>query len=367
MNFLVDCHSFDSKISQGITTYISGIYRYLPNFAPDINFYFAASNIDAIKKIFGEGDNIKYIKLSSKQKWKRLLFEFPLLIKKHHIDVAHFQYISPLLKNCKTIVTLHDILFIDYPQYFPYTYRLSKGVLFRLSAMKSDLLCTVSGYSKDQIVHHYKIDSNRILITPNAVLPDFKKIEGERPRNFPLKYILYVSRIEPRKNHIAIIKAFTRLNLAQKGYTLVLIGKETVTTPEFHEIITNEKFNKNIRLIPQVDCDTLKLWYKHASLFIYPSIAEGFGIPPLEAAMAGTKVISNNSTAMADFTFFGDNLIDISDSKLLDNRIMEALNAPSNMRMIAETKKIIASKYNWETIAHNFNNSLNYFRDRIIT
>lgn len=123
MRLLIDCHCFDFEISQGITTYIQGIYSELPDLAQDIEFFFVASNIGKIKRIFGERENIHYVPLVSKNKIYRLLFEIPDIIRKNNIDVAHFQYVSPLIKNCKTIVTLHDILFVDYPQYFPFPYR----------------------------------------------------------------------------------------------------------------------------------------------------------------------------------------------------------------------------------------------------
>lgn len=238
MKLLVDCHCFDYKINQGITTYLKGIYTQLPKLSPEIDFYFVAENIKNIMKIFGNSRNIYYIPLTSKNRIYRLFFEIPKIIKKNNIDIAHFQYVSPIIKNCKTIVTLHDILFIDYPQYFPFSYRFSKTLPFKLSAKRADLLCTVSAYSKERISKIFKIKEADIAITPNAVDPAFYKIEGERPTNFPKKYILYVSRIEPRKNHKLIVESFNRLGLNNAGYELVFIGRETVPTPELHSTIS---------------------------------------------------------------------------------------------------------------------------------
>lgn len=357
-NYLVDCHCFDSNLSQGITTYIEGIYKYLPHIAKDINFYFVASNLNKIQKIFGCGDNIKYIPLKSKDRINRLFFEIPKIIKKYNIEYAHYQYICPFIKNCKTIVTLHDILFVDYPQYFPFTYRLFKGLMFKISARRADMLCTVSEYSREQISRHYKINKEEIVITPNAVSKEFYSINGDKPEFFPEKYILYVSRIEPRKNHIAIIKAFKRLKLADDNYNLVFIGKETVATPEFHRALNNltDNIKKRIKVISQSSFAELKLWYKYASLFVYPSFAEGFGIPPIEAAAAEVPVICNNSTAMSEFSFLGKNLIDISDENVLDDRIIDCIyNKSFDLETISHKVKQI---YDWKTIAVNFNNSL---------
>ena len=143
MKLLIDAHCFDYKTSEGINTYIRGIYSELIKSAEEIDFYFIASDIAKIQCIFGSKKNVHYIQLSSKNKFYRLLFEVPAIVRKYQIDYAHFQYTTPLIKNCKTIVTLHDILFVDYPNLFPFSYRLIKGILFKLSAKRADVLLTV--------------------------------------------------------------------------------------------------------------------------------------------------------------------------------------------------------------------------------
>lgn len=255
---------------------------------------------------------------------------------------------------------------MDYPQYFPFLYRLFKGFAFKISASRSDLLCTVSAYSLNQISYHYGISKNKIVITPNAVSKDFfsiidkeiKAIDGQEIG----KYILYVSRIEPRKNHVAIVDAFERLKLASRGYNLVFIGQETVSTPNlWHRIEKlSPEIKSRIRFISQTSYEELKLWYKNASLFIYPTFAEGFGIPPIEAAACGVPVICNNATAMSDFTFFGKNLIDINDRSLLDCRIMDILDK-KEQRIEAQIRAEIEAKYNWKNIAESFYNNLSLF------
>lgn len=355
MNLLVDCHCFDFKMSQGITTYIKGIYTNLPNLYPEFNFFFVAENIEEVKNVFGVEKNIEYVPLTSKNRIYRLFFEIPKIIKDYNIDVAHFQYVSPVLKNCKTIVTLHDVLFLDYPQYFPLWYRISKILPFRLSAKRADLLCTVSTYSQERISSLFKINKDDIVITPNAVDYEFYDIKGDRPAFFPDKYILYVSRIEPRKNHIEIVKAFNRLRLSEEGYKLVFIGRETVPTPSLHSLINElpQKDRECILLISQSPFKELKLWYKYADLFVYPTLAEGFGIPPIEAAVAKTPVVCNSATAMSEFSFFNENLIDINNRELLDSTIRKALQF-KNYEELINISDIIRSKYNWKTIAESF-------------
>lgn len=351
---LVDMHSFDSPLLQGITTHLHGLYTRLPKMAPDIEFIFAAHDIDRIRRIFGEGDNIRYRELKSKGRIRRLSFEFPLLAIKVRAKAAHFQYVGPPVKTCPTIITLHDILFMDYANFFPLSYRMTKAPAFEMSARQADLLCVVSEYTRSRILSHYNIPREEIAVIPNGVDEDFFNPDVPRLPEMPDKYILYVSRIEPRKNHAGAIEAFDRLGLADKGYSLVMIGAKAIPSPEIAAAMMKMSPSAREKVIfyGQVDQQKLHSWYHHASLFIYPALAEGFGIPPLEAAAAGVPVICNNATSMSDFTFFGDNLIDVNNRRLLDNRILENLSRPpENLDKIADTVRTI---YNWDTAALSF-------------
>lgn len=360
MKILVDAHCFDYNTSEGINTYIKGLYSEVIKIAEEIDFYFVANNINRLADIFGEHHNVHYVKLTAHNKIQRLFIEIPSLISKYKIDIAHFQYTAPLIKNCKTIVTLHDILFKDYPDMFPWKYRLSKDILFKISAKRADLLLTVSEYSKDRIIHYYKIPSDKLSITPNAVSEDFFNINSVNAKSFVKNqgidnYILYVSRIEPRKNQIAVLKAYIELNLFTKGYDLVFIGRKTLPVPDFDKYIEQlpTHIRAKIHIYNQVPYPNLKLWYKAASLFIYPALAEGFGIPPIEAGAAGIPCICSNRTAMRDFSFFGHNLIDPDDEKQMKNSILENLKM-TNSESLKKISNQIHSKYNWETIAKNF-------------
>src|SRR5690606_38990805 len=116
-SFFIDCHVFD-KGFQGTRTYIEGLYKEL---VKDENsmFYFASNEPENLKKVFGQGDNCHYLKYKSFTAVGRLLFEIPLMLRRHKIDFAHFQYRVPPIKVGRYIVTIHDVLFEDFPDYFP--------------------------------------------------------------------------------------------------------------------------------------------------------------------------------------------------------------------------------------------------------
>ena len=152
MNILVDAHIFDDK-HQGTRTYLKGLYSELIVIAENWHFFLVAQDIENLKKEFGVHKNVTYLPLKSQNKFYRLLIELPLIIKRNRIDYAHYQYISPPIKNCKQIVTIHDILFEqkEFKSFFPLKYRIINSTLFKTSARRADILLTVSEYSKRKI------------------------------------------------------------------------------------------------------------------------------------------------------------------------------------------------------------------------
>lgn len=211
IKLFVDCHYFGTFYS-GVTTYIKGIYNVLVNYE-DFEIYLVSTTAGKLSQDFPD-ERFRYIELKSESRLKRYLYETPKLIEKYGIEYAHFQYIVPPFKRCKYLVTIHDILFEDYPNLFPLGYRIARSALFRFSAQKADILLTVSEYSRRQISTHYGVPYNAILVAPNGVCDEYatsEKENGRHSRNNGVQYILYVSRLEPRKNHKTLIEAFVEL------------------------------------------------------------------------------------------------------------------------------------------------------------
>lgn len=360
MNILIDAHVFD-ETHQGSRTYLKGLYQELVKLLPEISFFFAAYNFESIRTEIGDYPNVHFVQLK-RGKYLRLLVEMPYIIRKYKIDYAHFQYISPPVKNCKTIVTVHDILFKDFTSLFPLKYRIINNFLFRLSAKRANVLLTVSEYSRQRIAFHYEIPLNKIGITPNGISQNFFGVANSRQKSeFKHKYnlnqyILYVSRIEPRKNHLLLLRAFSELRLWERNYKLVCIGKKDFS---YHDIdlfleTSLEECRGNVVLLQDINDSELRAFYTNANLFIYPSIAEGFGIPPIEAVAGGTATLCSNTTAMSDFTFLGDDLFDPYNLDELKTKILDKLSKPADLNRTATLKQTVAEKYSWSKSARSF-------------
>jgi glycosyltransferase involved in cell wall biosynthesis len=354
VNFFVDCHVFDGNL-QGTTTYLKGLYQELIN-DKSKNFFLAAHNIENLQSIFGNHENVIYLKYASKNKIFRLLYDIPKLITKHKIDCAHFQYVVPPIKKCHYIVTIHDVLFLDYPQYFPLLYRIKNRFLFEKSAKKSDLVLTVSQYSKDKIEEHFNVINVKII--PNAVDPEYFKQYNKDTEAQIVKskynlenYFLFVSRWEPRKNHHSLLRTFVE-NEHYKKYKLVLVGDDAIKNKaynNYYQLLENDIKEKIVRL-KNVDFQDLLHLIRAAKLPIYPSLAEGFGIPPLESIACGIPTVCSNTTAMSDFDFIGDCLFDPLSTNDLNSKISNALND----NLLEEKKHQVEKKYNWDSSAKIF-------------
>lgn len=249
---------------------------------------------------------------------------------------------------------MHDLLFLDYPQYFSCSYKLKNGFLFKRSAKRADILLTVSEYSKEAISRIFEISREKICVTPNAVLSvdDNLAIPNVKKKFGLDKFILTVSRIEPRKNHLMLLKAFNDLNLAAKGYKLVMVGVPDLKYKEFSDYYNKlEPLVKDAVVMKPVPFPELVGLYQLASLFVFPSCAEGFGIPPLEALEYGCPVLCSHATAMAEFNFPKEWTFDPYDEGELKQKMSFLLQHRPNLE---DEKEVLKKKFNWDVIADGF-------------
>lgn len=362
IKIFIDAHCFD-KEHQGTRSYIKRLYVELSKIAPNIEFYFGAQDISGLAIELKEVQNCKFVKYNSSGTLSRLLFEIPLIIWKNKIDFAHFQYISPFIKNCKQIVTTHDVLFNDFKSEFSLVYRITRTILFKRSIQNADVKTTVSEYSKRSINKHFNINLNEICVTPNSISPDFfisydKNISKAHIKNkFKVEnYLLYVSRFEPRKNHVQLLKTYLNLKLYEKKYYLVLVGHMSIKTPEFEILLdsVDKKIRNFILINYSVNDDDLFHFYRGANVFVYPSKAEGFGLPPVEAAALKIPVICSNTTAMSDFSFFGEYHINPNNHELFSEKLNKIITSPPNEMDLTQISNLIAEKYSYKQTAIKF-------------
>jgi glycosyltransferase involved in cell wall biosynthesis len=369
IRLFADAHVFDKEY-QGTRTFIKELYCSLAD-NPALEIFLGAYDTEKLRAVFPARQNVHFVKYQSRSGVKRLLYDIPTIITANKIDYAHFQYIIPPVKNCRFIVTIHDVLFNEFPNEFSFPYRFSKKLLFRRAASKADIITTVSPYSKQSIIKFLNAKPKNVHVIPNGVaeryFAEFDKIASRAhvEKHFGIKdFILYVSRFEKRKNHSSLVKAYVSSKLYESEIYLVMLGFKSIAVPELEQLLNNmpTEIRRFILIRDDVNDEELLEFYRSATLFVYPSKAEGFGISPLEAGALKIPVICSNAAAMNAFSFFGDNHIDPENEKLLAYKIRENIQTPPSPKDLENISRIIHDNYSWDNSSQKFYNLLvNHF------
>ncbi|MFD1314947.1 glycosyltransferase family 4 protein [Namhaeicola litoreus] len=352
-----------NKEPQGTVTYLKGLYAAVVRQNPEIDFYFGCMNQFKAEEL-DSLENVHYIYYKNPSRIKRMLHEIPHIIAHYKFDFAHFQYVIPLKKyeHCVYINTIHDVLFMDFPEYFPLNYRWVRRLLFKRSAIKCDVLLTVSEYSKRAIEQHFEIDKRKIKVISNGISAKFfeeydsTNIKSEVKSEFGLeKYLLMVSRIEPRKNQALVLQTFFEQKWDESGFQLVFVGAKSIKYKQLEKMMTSLSTQqiKCVHFIAEIGDHALLKIYRGAEGFIYPSMAEGFGIPPLEAGSCAIPVLCSNNTAMEAYDFFKPYFCDVAN----ENDFKKVFSIFTHSRSQKELEVIrteIKKRYRWEESAEKF-------------
>lgn len=358
-----DCHSFDAGW-QGTTTYLAGILNALPGavarVAPhlDLRLICAAQHEDSIRRHVVA--DIDFVPIRSGFLHRNLI-DIPRALRHTSADLVISQYVRPFFSDCPTISVIHDVLFLDHPECFSWSYRTLRKLMFGWSAHRSSVVSTVSRYSAERIAAHYGIDVSSILIIPNAVDPAFVAAEMKpSSSNAQTRLrLLSVSRLERRKRHEWGVAAMDAL--AEDGidseFTIVGSGDGDYAT-ELRALV-EEKRNRHgrqITLKSGLSFDELISEYARADLFLFPSDAEGFGIPVIEAAAAGKPCVCSTGGALAELggQFSGIGFPAGNMPAFLTAVRSVATNLDTYRDAAAKKRKTVAETYTWETAAEAY-------------
>jgi len=256
------------------------------------------------------------------------------------------------IKAKKVITTVHDFSMILYKEYHSKERVEYFEKFFEQNIYKSNMIITGSYYTKEEILDRLKFEEKNIKVIYHGINPDiFKPLPSlTSPFNLPKRFILSVGSIEPRKNLIGLLQAYNRLNKnIKEEYHLVLVGFKGWNNKEILALI--EKNKKYIHYLGYISDTELAILYNKASLFIYPSFYEGFGLPPLEAMACGTPTIISNVSSLPEVG--GDavlycNPYDIEDIK---NKIEMVLNDEKLQKSMREKGIQRAKNFTWEKSA----------------
>ncbi|SNR15668.1 glycosyltransferase family 4 protein [Tenacibaculum jejuense] len=283
-------------------------------------------------------------------------------IKKDNIDLYHglSGEIPRNLKSkgIKSVVTIHDLIFVRYPKLYSFFDRKIHFNKFKYAAHNADRVIAISEQTKKDIVSFLKVDSSKIDVIYQGCHAVFKQqVSQEQIKqvkekyNLPDQFIFNVGTIEERKNLLSIVKAIKDIDIV-----LVVAGRKTNYFDTVQEYIVEHKLENKILFLGGVDLQELATIYQIAKIFIYPSIFEGFGIPIIEALYSKTPVITSKGGVFPEAG--GPNSIYVEPYNIneLQQEINTLLNNDEKRKEIAEKGYTFVQKFNDEAIANSIMN-----------
>jgi glycosyltransferase involved in cell wall biosynthesis len=276
-------------------------------------------------------------KMKFKSWWRSI--SIPKQLQKDSIDLYHgLSHELPIgiqQSGIKSIVTIHDLIFKVYPKTYSFFDRKIYDWKFRYSCQKADQIIAISEHTKQDIVHYYNIDPKKIQVIYQAcqslyyTLKNAKTVRALLQKyQLPERYILSVGTLQERKNLKLLINAYEHIPKVQQ-LPLVIVGNGGSYKEEVLELIKNRHLESLVFWITDLESDdALQALYQKATLLVYPSFYEGFGLPVVEALLSKTPVITANTSALKEAGGPHSLYISPTDEKELAQAILQVLNDP---------------------------------------
>lgn len=290
----------------------------------------------------------------------RILWEqtgLPVNIAARRLDVFHTPIGAvPFLSIAPTVVTVHDLAFLKYPDQLPASRRTWLIGAVRMSARRAAKIITVSQATARDLQEWLDIPDDKIEAIPLAISGKVERVEGTSLDVFRMKwdiekpYILAVGTLEPRKNLPTLLRAFAKIK-DDIEHQLVLVGPEGWLTGELKNTLEELNLGDRVRLTGFVSDEELGGWYSGADLYVFPSHYEGFGLPAIEAMRCGAPVLASDNSAFPEVIGDAGVLIPASDVDLWAESIRDLLRNETRRLHLRDLGFARADAFSWDRTA----------------
>lgn len=360
MHIAIDAHSVGSQLA-GNETYAVNLIEALAEIDQRNQYTLYVTRQSAIDLFANRWPNFKVKQTLPHTPLVRVPVTLSAELRKNPVDLLHVQYTAPPLAPCRVVATIHDLSFEHLPETFNRRSRAQLRFTVRRTARNAAHILTLSEFSRRDIIETYKLDPTRVSVTPAAAAPGFLPVTDETQlrrvrENYGIggDYILSVSSIQPRKNLVRLIEAYSclrGLRPESKLPQLVLAGKrgwldsETLRAAQRHAVDGDIIFTG---YVPDRDLPAL---FSGAVCFVYPSIFEGFGLPVLEAMQCGAPVIAGNRTSIPEVVGESGLLFDPFDTNSLVNALSRVLGNSDYRDTLRARGLARAKEFDWKKTA----------------
>src|SRR3984893_7503215 len=300
----------------GVGTYTRNIVRALGRLDGE-NKYFLIGSPEKVAEMGPLPPNFHTVPLLGRDTTVKSYFDYRSILKRLSCDLVHIPHLFWLPRNlpCPYVVTVHDVLDHMYRARHQSGLRRSLHFLLTRRALKgASRLFAVSHFTQSEVEKLFGIPAARIEVVYNAIDERFlrghatdtdRQLLAERYLvNHP--FLLYTGRISPHKNVVRIIEAFSALKAELEkealfpGLKLIIIGDELSKHPDLRRTVIRSRMQNDVRFMGFVPIEVLRIFYDAAKIFVFPSLYEGFGLPPLEAMAHGTPVVTSNTSSLPE-------------------------------------------------------------------
>jgi glycosyltransferase involved in cell wall biosynthesis len=341
----------------GIGTYIRNLLRQLARIDHDTDYVLLCCEAD-LGVAAQLGPNFRAVLEPSPNYSLREQIHVPWLLLRERPDLYHApHYVLPAGVSCRSVVTIHDCIHLMFPQYLPnrLAYAYARAQMWA-AARRSDCILTVSYASKRDILQLFNVRPEKIVVVYNAidahfsVTPPEEAVARVRERyQLEHKFVLYVGNIKPHKNLVRLIEAFNELRKGDLAdLKLLIIGDEISKVPALRRAVHRHKLHKHVRFLGYLADDQLAILYRLASVFVFPSLYEGFGLPPLEAMASGTPVVTSNVSSLPEVVGDAAILVDPYDVDSIVDGLRQVLTDPARADDMRRKGLERAREFSWE-------------------
>ncbi|WP_126650637.1 glycosyltransferase family 4 protein [Chryseobacterium aureum] len=300
--------AFDAKRffhnTSGLGNYSRDLVRILSEYKPDNEYLLLNKNKSERGKEILERPNVQFIETSKGNLSRQL--KMGKDAQKQGANIFHgLSGELPLKwdpKPIKKVVTIHDMIFVRYPQYYSFFDRKIHFWKFKKAADSADKIIAISEQTKRDIIRYLKVPENKIEVIYQGCHHAFKEQQSpeliqavQEKFKLPERFILNVGTIEDRKNLLNVVKAINGTEIP-----LVVVGRKTQYYQKIEHFLKKNKIEKQVSFLEGVSMDELACLYKLADIFVYPSFFEGFGIPVIEALFSKTVVVTSNTSCLPE-------------------------------------------------------------------
>jgi glycosyltransferase involved in cell wall biosynthesis len=356
MKIGIDIHSIGSQ-KGGNETYYRELIKELAEIRSDQDFLLYYTHPGTGQQI-PANDHFTLKRLSPAHPLLRIPFAIPRRASTDGLDLYHAQFIVPPLLKCKTVTSIFDIAYERVPDLFQPAQRAWLRWLVPWSARRADHILTLSEHSKKDIAETYGIAEDKITVThlaaSDAFIPHSKEKSKERlAQRYGIEgdFILYLGRLQARKNLARLIEAYALVRKAGFSQTLVIAGKRDSLFEPVQARIKELKLEQNILLPGYVHAEDVPIFYSAAEVFVYPSLYEGFGLPVIEAMSCGVPVITSRGSSLEEVAGTAALSIDPLDVEAIAQAIVKVLGDTALREQLREAGLARSKQFNYKDAA----------------